>query len=258
MRKCIALLLLIVTSSIGAMENNSSSLFFSTLRSLIPAWLIGADESSLVQDLRVSKKNFEQELDLLEAIKKDNPIRSPKAVCDMEGDLEHSVESWYLNVLLNPYTCRFKGKGMVENPLIFLYYCYYQQYHNEYPSTQRERIEKQLGSSLDVLNMCKMVQINGYSALGAAIVAKNVAIENKREFMQKLIDYGFKLTQKDRTLVELDLYDSIPGEQKKSMVLLLSDHTQGNLSILPHDVRKYIVHYILRPYIMGSLVSFLS
>ncbi|HLW73328.1 MAG TPA: hypothetical protein VKR54_04750 [Candidatus Babeliales bacterium] len=57
------------------------------------------------------------------------------------------------------------------------------------------------------MNNLKNNRYNGYSALGAATIAQDVSPEEKRTFIQKLLDAGFEPTQKDRELALVEKYE---------------------------------------------------
>ena len=94
----------------------------------------------------------------------------------------------------------------------------------------------------NLFNSYKEAQIDGYSAIGAAIIAPDVSTESKRDFIKQLIDLGFKLTPKDKMLAELELYNAIPAEKKAEIVAFLSRKD------MPYDVTKKIVSCMLDLY----------
>lgn len=113
----------------------------------------------------------------------------------------------------------------------FLQYCYYQKF-NKY---SHDLISQLLHSVLTLLNGYKETQINGFSAIGAAILAPDITIKTKRDFIQLLLNFGFKPTKKDIMLAELQLYDAIPAEKKAEIVAFL------NRKDMPSEVTKQIV-----------------
>lgn len=220
MQKRMSLLLFILLSllsslSVYAMEEEEHSCCrLSSLRSYLPAWFtkkqVSCSVLSPMQKLQEDKSKFEARLHIVK--------------CSFAELLPRSIEN--------------------ENPNEFFRYCYHQNLHNEFEFGTAD-VEDLRGSWFEA---CKKAQINGYSAVGAAIIAKDVFVEYKRSFIQKLMNKGFQLTEEDRKLVVFELYDAIPAEQKKFMISLLQDHKEGNLALLPYDVRKYIVDYIVHLY----------
>lgn len=214
-KRIIILLSLILSLSVHAMENNSSSGFFSSLRSLVPAWLIGqmSHESGIIKNMRASKNEFEVQL---------------------------QVNKWSTKYMLSITGGLFLMSDIDADPVMFLKYCYYQNLHECLICTSIEWLD-----TPDALrDKCKKAQIDGYSSLGAAILAQAVPDKEKGSFIQKLKNYGFELTEKDKELVVLEFYDSIPTEHKEIMTSLLSASGQSGLYILPYDVRRCIVWYM--------------
>jgi len=139
----------------------------------------------------------------------------------------------------HPAVWRTYLENIINNkPVEFLLYCYNQPLHGRnfgfYPDNF-------------LLNKVREAFINGYSALGAAIIAEDTyddkLVPIKPRFIQRLIRYGFELTEKDRMLVALEFFDNIPAQ---TMILLLNDKQKGDFSVLPHDVKRSIVDYTVR------------
>lgn len=57
------------------------------------------------------------------------------------------------------------------------------------------------------MNYLKNGRYNGYSALGAATIAREVSLEEKIVFIQKLLTAGFEPTQKDRELALIEKWE---------------------------------------------------
>ncbi len=163
-------------------------------------------------------------------------------------------------------------KDTIKNtPVCFLHYCF--AYYRIYRVEDRCMELSDLDQDASLLNACKEARIDGYSALGAAIMFKSsllsngvwyvlltemdASIEDKFNLTQDLPQKGFTLTEKDKTLLALELYDSIPAEHEQMMVVLLQDQQKGNLAMLSHDVRRYIVEYAVRLYKEKAWFSFL-
>lgn len=224
MQKYLMILLLVLSSfDVCAMDEDNLSSFFRSLRSY--AWPTNKNLSPM-QELQIKKSRFEAQL------------RS-------SGD--------QLGVVL-----RF---DMQTKPIVFLRYCYRFFNHDRTNDYYHDEIAIDVDgvgarnprcwiSDLDglLLNKCKEAQIDGYSILGTAIIAKTPTIESKRNYIQKLIKKGFVLTEKDKELVALKLYEAIPADQKETMIFLLQNHQKDNFVLLPHEVRRCIVDYIVRLY----------
>lgn len=160
-------------------------------------------------DIRESKDKFEGQLQL------DNEIEKQKI---------------YMSLTLPLFSIH----NIDANPIKFLQYCYYQKFH-ENGFVQLRHFNTCL------YRKCQKEQIDGYSALGAAIIAKETPIQKRCKFIQRLIRHGFKPTPKDIELAELILYDEKPIELYKTLLHLLS-HSEINWSVLPLEIRKEIAH----------------
>ncbi len=144
-------------------------------------------ESELVLDLRVSKKNFE-----------DNLIdrETKRELC---GCL--TMQTFSIN-------------SMCQNPVQFLQYCYCFRHYEIMLNPSISDLE----DNPVLLERCLAAQKDGYSALGAVMIAENASIEEKYNFIQKLIKYGFKPTLKDIQLARLFLYDEIIKKEWKQLI----------------------------------------
>lgn len=209
MKKCMLLSFLLLNPFIArAMEDNFLSFFSSLFES--------NKVSSPLQAVQVNKNEFKKLL---------------------------HVYSWSINGLsyaIVQAERSYLNNLITDKPTEFFLYCYNQSMHGyiSFMSIMNDSL----------LDTCKEVCINGYSALGAAIIAENVSVKDKRWFVRKLKKKGFTLTAKDRTLIALELQDSIPVEQKQMMVALLQGQQKDVLASLPHEIRKYIVDRIMRLY----------
>jgi len=133
-------------------------------------------------------------------------------------------------------------------PIKFLQYCYCQKLQRHFiPQYKNIFIHLRcIGASACVLNKYHNAQIDGYSALGASMIAQETSIEERHCFNQELINYGFKPTLKDIKLAKLILYDEILANKKETIVLLLCDHQEDNLSQLLPEIRKQITQYMIQ------------
>ena len=210
-KQILASLLILSPTFTRTMENDTWSLSSFSLSSFLPEWLSFnkvSNESKLISNLRRSKDDFE------------NKLLSNKE--EIKRVLKKQPLAFYLKV--NHY------------PIWFLQYCYYQE------------IIKHLDENLTLIAtfpFLKNMQINGYTALGAAIISREPSVDKKRSFIQKLLNSGFELIPKDLELAELALYDAI-ATHHKTLLHLLHAHSDVNWSVLPQEVRKQIAQYMLQ------------
>lgn len=214
MKKQITLSLLIISSSLTHAMENTCHLDSFSFSLLLPAWFPFNQVQhtpSLVSNLRANKNKFEDQLRISQIGKRDG-IRT----------LTDSVYR------LNP-------DNLKTNPSKFLRYCYYYQHWYQHRDMMQLK-----DLDIPLLETCHKAQIDGYSALGVAIMQANIFL------IPKLITYGFKPTRKDIGIAELMLYDSIPTEQKKTTILFLCDYQEDNLSQLLPEIRKQIAQYMIQ------------
>lgn len=234
MNKQIVLSLLIMSPVFThAMESEYSFSSYFSLSSYLPEWFSfnylfngskQISESKLISDLRASKNEFESTL----------------------------LNDKHLKLVLKyPEALDGMFENIPNNPIRFLQYCYYQNFHEYIHQTDiiawlQKRYET------DILAWLQNIQIDGYSALGAAMLAKYTPIQKKRIFIiHKLLNHNFKPTPQDIGLAELILYDEIPAKQKEKIILLLCNHQEDNLShvqpqALPQEIRAQIVQYMVQ------------
>lgn len=239
----LVLLLIISSSRVCAMEKYTGS--FESFLSLICS-RVASQESSVIKVAREDKDNFEHKLLMPPIARKKYPDQVPIAWTYFPANRD--IEYWYFDLLLGGFY-----QSITDDPAMFLYYCYYQKHHKD---SSMNFVE--LTVSTDLLNQCKQAIIDGYSALGAAIIAKDIVDASKRDFIQQLIDFDFTFTQKDKVLAELMLYDSISAKHKKTMILLLCNDQTSNFSVLPYDVKKSLIYCMLRSYYEVSFVPFFN
>lgn len=176
--------------------------------------------SQSIASMRANKDNLEKRLSM-----KDKQIK--KAI-KRQQDLRN-IFTIGSNNLGN------SGFGASSN---FLDYCYYQTLH--------ERIGLNL-SDIQNLDHCKGTHASfcDYSALGAAMLAKDIPTEKKHAFIQKLIDYGFEPLNGDIELADLIVYDHTM-HYEKILLHLLYTQTPATWSPLLQEVRTHIAQYLLQ------------
>jgi hypothetical protein len=217
MKKYITLSLLIVSTAFTHAMEYTCYLDSFSLSSLLPAWFPFSQvqyTSNLVSDLQANKNEFENQLSF-------NPI----------------VKLQGMTTLLYA----FDTDDIKADPYTFLQYCYYYRHWEDDAGMMQLK-------DLDALSLeeCYKTQIDGYSALGAAIIAENASGYQKYTFIQKLINLGFEPTPKDIGLAELILYDNIPAKQKETIILFLCNHQENNLSLLLPEIKTQIIQYMIQ------------
>ncbi len=244
MKKHIALSLLILSSAFApAMEERAyqliyesfSSFFF--LNSYFPAepsaGQMPNEDSELISNIRTNKNNLENQL--------------------LNNEWEQE-EVTYLSALY--LSGSFWINDIDTAPIKFFQACYYQKFHQIHIFNM---LIHKLDTCAPLLKKCQNVQIDGYSALGAAMLAEDISDDAKRNFIQELINLDFKPTPKDIGLAELVLYDEIPAKQKEKIVFLLCslqqsvqngivliDNQKDNSSQLLPEIRTRIAQYMIQ------------
>lgn len=210
-----------ISSCTYTMENCSSFLNFFSIDAYRPyfsEWFSNNQESLIISNLRKDINEFENQLKLDKGMEFQKTYTLP------------------LTIQL------FGGRDDDEIPDMFLAYCYLQKFH----ACEFYMNLKRLDKSDILLKKCQIVSLNGYSALGAAMIAKEVSFEKRRTFIQELIDRGFKPTQKDITIAKLYLHDSIPAKDKEIFFHLIHEPAKANWSVLPKEIRSLIVRYMIQ------------
>lgn len=227
MKKFTPILLFILSPTFAhAMETNFSSLISSATNYCSSFFSISSsckdvktEESSLILDLRKKKKEFGN-------ILKDEYIESrPKFA-------------------ITP-TLYIATNRVDADPTQFLNYCYYQKFHNNVDDlVMMDNIVDEFNSNPSLLQKCQTARINGYSALGAAMLAPDISAKKKRAFNQTLANYGVKPTPEDVALAELLLYDALIDKRKREAFICLV-HLQKKWNI-PADIKKIIDCYMIQ------------
>jgi hypothetical protein len=150
-------------------------------------------------------------------------------------DLRANINDFENQLQLDEWIIIWQKFNVNTNPVKFIQYCYYQECHEDESINLDE-----IFTDASLLKTYQEMRINGCSALGAAMLAKKRSIEERREFIQKLIKYGFKPTPKDMGIAELVLHDAI-GEHKQIFLILLNPKQ----CVFPLDIGKQIAHYMV-------------
>ena len=223
MKKQIIVVLFIVnTAFVHAMSKSISCLSRdSSLKSLCFSCDV-PNESKLISDLRICKDQFEKSLKL---------------------DTRIEWQKTYSLVVTSPL---FSFEKINTVPALFLRYCYYQKFHKTEFSMNLEILK----NNLALLSKCRRARVSFYSAVGAAMLAPDIPLYARYNFVQQLINLDFCSTPKDREIAELILYDEImknkqKSEFKKKLIHLLHPDSPAHWHILPQDIRKLIAQYLV-------------
>ncbi len=188
MKKQILASLLIASPTFAhGMENNSSFLSSFSWSSLLPAWLTN-NESELISDLRKDTNNFKNKL---------KPSFSESLLIPI---IESKFVSPHAKITIDP------KKYLDSHTCLGAFSLYY---------LTKDILIKDFDNVTHALSACQSAQIDGYSCIGAVIIANKGSIVEKRSFIRELINRGFKPTTKDIRLTNLIFYDEISEEYKR-------------------------------------------
>lgn len=135
----------------------------------------------------------------------------------------------------------------------FFHHCYYpkNQYYNDHLNLAPDVLVDRQAFRISLTKNQKG-QIDDYSFLGMAMIAKDesffskdISIEEKHCSIKELIKLGFTPTPKDIGLAKLIVYDEITIH-RKPLLHLLQTHPEVNWSILPPEIRKQIMQYMIQ------------
>jgi hypothetical protein len=222
MNKRIVLFCVVLSSSFShAMRNEivpskpvkciSVTSFLAELLSLSEAEQKG---DSIASGLRMNKGNF-----------KDNLI-------------DRQTKSKIYNTLTSS---TFSIQSMCQNPIQFLQYCYCMKH---YEITLNPSIFD-LDDNPELLAKCLTAQKDGYSALGAVMIAEDASYKERCDFIQKLIFYGFKPTENDIQLARLFFYDEVMKAEWKQLKYLFDVNLLAVLNKLPKELKQLVAQYII-------------
>lgn len=185
------------------------------------------------QKLIKIKNDFEQ---VINTFKNDTGLLEKTKLSMLSTLSNENYDHYFFNAKVKPLLVK-----ATNDSTSFLLYCYYQKNHDDWDRTDIDYLIKP--EHAELLKKCKEAHIDGFSALGAAIAAKDITIETKRNFIQKLMNCGFELTEKDTLLAAAELHDEILTQQETGVLSLLLG--QGNFAILPEDVRRCIMESMI-------------
>ena len=210
-------------------------------------YLFGKTHSARVEELHIDKNKFKLQFSSSNGLSEHlygKPERIPiqddnNEYCALLESLYNSANIYqdfsgqystdtllYSNNISIEYLINTLQKGFF--PRYFFIYCYKFEYSDD-------SLEK-----FKALYKYHTLTIMGYSPISAAIIAPNICLNIKRDFISKLLISGFQPTVKDLLLCNLEIYDSISDELKYTMILMLCD-----INLLNQDLRRHIVNMIM-------------
>lgn len=191
--------------------------------------------------------------------KKMNLLKTEKGKIGTWLDLPVSVRICHGLCLLYGF---FRIKDIQDNPNVFLQYIYnadrfdfaslklrrWLDTHTPFTHLWLEHDSWRIGNSVfifrDIKKSCIEAKIDGYSALGMAVIAKHLNRKEKTNLIKDLRALGFKPTRKDKQLALFELYESTPQDtQRKFMLALGHNDPNCNLSRLPLEIIVHIANY---------------
>ncbi|HEX4068982.1 MAG TPA: hypothetical protein VHX42_02700 [Candidatus Babeliales bacterium] len=218
MNKWIVLFCVVLSSSVAhAMKNElepSNSFSFSSLFYALFSSCPVQYESKFVSDLRVSKKNFADNL-----IDKETKNK----ICGSSTMVTFSVDS------------------MCQNSVQFLQYCYCFKHYDDLINPTVLHFEE----NPELLEKCLTAERDGYSALGVAMISEDTFFKERYDFIQVLLQYGFKPTVKDIQLAWLFLYDEIMKKEWKQLHYLFDANPGVLLNTLSKELKRLILQYMI-------------
>jgi len=131
-----------------------------------------------------------------------------------------------------------------DTPEYFLKYCYYQQDH----LFNASNIQALKGKNNEqLLEQYKETTIHGFSALGAAALARSLSNYNQKSLITALLKLGFIPTDEDKTIIQVKFNNTLATKHKAiAPFLLCTTHTQKNIfTTLPHEIKKIIMKNVI-------------
>jgi hypothetical protein len=134
----------------------------------------------------------------------------------------------------NCYHDKMMDRNHINDYKSFFQYCYYINMHRD---------ENEIYQILEQNNNFNKYFINisaklSCSAVSAVILAKLVSIRRKRQFIKILLDNNFRITEGDKLLASVELYDNMSISLKNKIILFL-------LSDLLEDIKHHIIKLII-------------
>ena len=135
----------------------------------------------------------------------------------------------------------FSAGRMNNNAVKFLQYVYYKKFHkNELFFNLSDLLRYTI-----LLHKCQNARLLGYSALGAAVIAKDITYEEKKLFIELLMAFQFVPTDKDKELAYLEWHERTPLQERIKFLLVKGSKDPGSvLSTVPLEIIKYISIFI--------------
>lgn len=133
---------------------------------------------------------------------------------------------------------RYFNINFVKNDIKFFQFCYYVNLHEN-----KEDIKQVLNKD-NKFNQY-FVDVDGlkYSAISAVILSKFVPMIEKRNYINILLTYGFKITIGDETMAQLMIYQQFSSIFKQNIILFLLSEIMPDIK--RHTIQNIIDHYNL-------------
>ncbi len=181
----------------------------------------------------------------------------------LESELQVGGLTKFQKKYVMPDTLMLFSSSLIDScPQEFLKYIYYEEFHKTEYLFNLELLSK----DPNLLKKCLIAQIDGYSALGAAIIASTKkpspsqlddSIQRKRFLIKNLMKIGFKPTSKDKELAYLELYERTPedSECKLQLAFLSKTYHPSELPKLPIEIVRHIASYVTKNSLMEEALS---
>ncbi len=153
-----------------------------------------------------------------------------------------------------PSAERFTKSDIPHTPFRFLQYIYYKEYYDNQRKDMSQNFSLKMlaqDPNTSLLQACKEARIDGYSAVGIALLdapdeswyAKEFIIMRKKALVQELLNLSFVPTAKDQELAYLELYARTPELTRLAMVLLAEriKNPESDLAKLPMELLLKII-----------------
>lgn len=119
----------------------------------------------------------------------------------------------------------------------FFQYCYYINMHQN-ENEIYQILEQNNSFNKHFINISAKLSC---SAISAVILAELVSIGRKRQFIKILLENDFQITEGDKLLASIEIYDNMPISLKNKIILFL-------LSDLLKDIKYYIIKLLIDQY----------
>jgi hypothetical protein len=176
-----------------------------------------------------------------------SPVQESERIKQIRSDIhQFKYNEYQLNFDLTYYPeCSSVSwdilPDVTHNPKNFLIYCGNQQ------DNRLKELTNLLANDNSLLQKCIQARINGYSALGATLIQKNINKPETINFIKALTAFGFKPTKKDKEIVHLKIYDTLNKNNRTAITLLFHDNQYIQLL---QDIKKIIIANMIDSYVI--------